>query len=85
MFENIGLVLQNDTLRVEVDENIGITNVFDIIEQYQNEEVRNVTIRYRITDFKVKCPNKIFRTICKKYPKLNNLLSYVNKLVNPYK
>ena len=72
MFENIGLFLQNDTLRVDVDENIGITNVFDIIEQYQNEEVRNVTIRYRITDFKVKYSNKIFRTICKKYPKLNN-------------
>ena len=78
MFENIGLVLQNNTLRVEVDETIGIANVFNIIEQHQNEETRNVTIRYRKKDPNVKCSNKIFRTICKKYPKLNNLRSYVN-------
>lgn len=78
MFENIGLLLQSDTLRVEVDERIGITNVFDIIEQHQNEETRNVTIRYRITDSTAKYSYAIFRTMCKKYQKLNNLRAYVN-------
>lgn len=78
MFENIGLSFQNNTLRVEVDERIGITNVFDIIEQHQNEGVRNVTIRYLIKESQAKYSNAVFRTICKKYPKLNNLRSYVN-------
>ena len=78
MFENIGLFLRSDTLRVEVDEHIGIANVFDIIEQHQNEETRNVTIRYRKKDSKIKYSNAIFRAICKKYTKLNNLRSYVN-------
>lgn len=78
MFENIGLFLRSDTLRVEVDENIGIANVFDIIEQHQNEKTGNVTIRYRKKDSKIKYPNAVFRAICKKYTKLNNLRSYVN-------